>query len=875
MILTVPIDKAGEFYPTLGEQVCEFIEQNLVFGPGDLRGQPAVLDDEKRALVYKIYEVYPKGHLQAGRRRFKRAALSLRKGTAKTEFAAWIAACELHPEAPVRCKGFTKKGAPIGGPVSDPYIPLVAYTEEQSEDLAYGALRVILELSTLKDDFIIGFERIERKKGDGKAVALATAPDARDGARTTFQHFDEPLALDTLVPTLAGWRTIGDINPGEFVYSRTGEPIKVVGASDVKVGRPCFRVVFDNGESVITDESHRWTAIDWRNRPGGERHVTTREMFDAGLETSHGKRWRLPRAHGFDGVHADVPVDPYLLGLWLGDGAAEAGYIHNAPGDYAEVSQLFLHTVSQDSRPGVVRWLPTGLRSRLRKAGLLGHKHIPGTYLFASRAQRKALLQGLMDTDGYTSPGGTCTFVQKHRALCEEVAVLIRSLGVNATVTETPDERSRTSVMCKVHFSPDFAPFRLGRKADAAIWCPRVSTSWPTVVAIEPVHSVPVRCIAVDSDDHLFLVGPGLHLTHNTHRFTLPRLVRAHQTMLANIPKRKLADAWSLETTTAPEPGSGSVAEATMEYARAVETGTAADARLFFFHREASDQHDLTTDEGVIAAVREASGPTADWSDLDSIAEQWRDPTADRAYLERVWLNRLVQSSTQAFDAEQFKALARAATPVNTSALITIGFDGAMFFDSTALVATDVETGYQWVAGLWERPAKAETWQVPAAEVDAVVRDLFHRYTVCRFYADPFKWQSWLATWSGELDADRGPQDKRVIEWRTNRLGPMAAAVENYDTAIKEGTLSHDGDARLVRHIANARKHHLTLRDGEGQLMWVIRKDRHDSPRKIDAAMAAILSWEARTDAIAAGALHQEAPSVYLTRGVRSLADYL
>jgi hypothetical protein len=551
MILTVPIDKAGEFYPTLGEQVCEFIEQNLVFGPGDLRGQPAVLDDEKRAFVYKLYEVYPKGHLQAGRRRFKRAALSLRKGTAKTEFAAWIAACELHPEAPVRCKGFTKKGAPIGGPVSDPYIPLVAYTEEQSEDLAYGALRVILELSTLKDDFIIGFERIERKKGDGKAVALATAPDARDGARTTFQHFDE------------------------------------------------------------------------------------------------------------------------------------------------------------------------------------------------------------------------------------------------------------------------------------------------------------------------------------THRFTLPRLVRAHQTMLANIPKRKLADAWSLETTTAPEPGSGSVAEATMEYARAVETGTAADARLFFFHREASDQHDLTTDEGVIAAVREASGPTADWSDLDSIAEQWRDPTADRAYLERVWLNRLVQSSTQAFDAEQFKALARAATPVKTSALITIGFDGAMFFDSTALVATDVETGYQWVAGLWERPAKAETWQVPAAEVDAVVRDLFHRYTVCRFYADPFKWQSWLATWSGELDADRGPQDKRVIEWRTNRLGPMAAAVENYDTAIKDGTLSHDGDARLVRHMANARKHHLTLRDGEGQLMWVIRKDRHDSPRKIDAAMAAILSWEARTDAIAAGALHQEAPSVYLTRGVRSLADYL
>jgi predicted transcriptional regulator len=161
---------------------------------------------------------------------------------------------------------------------------------------------------------------------------------------------------------------------------------------------------------------------------------------------------------------------------------------------------------------------------------------------------------------------------------------------------------------------------------------------------------------------------------------------------------------------------------------------------------------------------------------------------------------------------------------------------------------------------------------VPAGEVDALVRDLFHRFTVCRFYADPFKWQSWLAAWAGEFDAGRGPQDKRVIEWRTNRPVPMAAAVENFDTAIRDGQLSHDGDPRLLRHVGNARRHELTQRDGDGRPLWVIRKDRHDSPHKIDAAMAAILSWEARTDAIAAGVLNQEA-SVYLTRGVRTLGE--
>jgi phage terminase large subunit-like protein len=187
-VLMVPVDR--DAWPSLGGQVCDWIEDHLVFGPGDLVGQPARIDDEKRALLWRMYEVYPRTHANAGRRRFKRAALSMRKGTAKTEFAAWVAACELHHDSPVRCVDWDGE-TPIGGPVTDPYIPMVAYTEEQTEDLAYGALRVILEKSQVASDFDIGLERILRKVGYGKAVALATAPDARDGARTTFQHFDE------------------------------------------------------------------------------------------------------------------------------------------------------------------------------------------------------------------------------------------------------------------------------------------------------------------------------------------------------------------------------------------------------------------------------------------------------------------------------------------------------------------------------------------------------------------------------------------------------------------------------------------------------------------------------------------------------------
>lgn len=525
MILMVPKDLMH--YPTLGPGVCAFMEQNLTFGPGDLRGLPFELDDEWRALIYRMYEVYPQNHPHAGRRRFKRVGLSLAKGLAKTERAAMIAACELHPEGPVRCIGWTKDREPIGGPVTDPYIPMIAYTQEQSDELCFSALRVILENSLLKDDFDIGLERILRKKGGGKCEALSANPNARDGARTTFS---------------------------------------------------------------VADETHRWT---------------------------------------------------------------------------------------------------------------------------------------------------------------------------------------------------------------------------------------------------------------------LTRQLQSHTVMQTNIPKRLKADGWMLEVTTAPEPGGGSVAEKTMDYAKAIDDGRTGDGSLFFFHRQASDDHDLTTPEGRRAAITEASGQAASWRDIDAIAALWDDPGADTAYLERVYCNRLVRGATQAFNVVLFKALARP-FHVELGSAISVGFDGAQFHDSTALVCTDIVTGYQWVERVWERPLTLRSdvvWQVPAIEVDATVRSLFERFNVVRMYADPPYWQSWIAKWIGEFG------NERVTEWWTNRRKPMTAALEAFDTAIKEGTISHDGSKAYERHIGNSRRFNLPQLDEQGKPMWLIQKERPDSPNKIDLAMAGVLSLEARNDAIAGGAL--------------------
>lgn len=197
-LMVPPLEAEGKRWPTLGPGVCAFIEAELVHGPGDLLGEPVRLGKELRGMIYRAYEVFPRDHPRAGRRRFKRVGWSRRKGWAKTEGAAWLAIVEAHPEGPVRCDGWRQEGktwVPVGAPVWDPYIPMVAVTEEQTEDLAYGAVKAILthDACRVAADFDVGESRtlVVRGGRSGEIKPLASAPSAREGARTTFQHRDE------------------------------------------------------------------------------------------------------------------------------------------------------------------------------------------------------------------------------------------------------------------------------------------------------------------------------------------------------------------------------------------------------------------------------------------------------------------------------------------------------------------------------------------------------------------------------------------------------------------------------------------------------------------------------------------------------------
>lgn len=332
------------------------------------------------------------------------------------------------------------------------------------------------------------------------------------------------------------------------------------------------------------------------------------------------------------------------------------------------------------------------------------------------------------------------------------------------------------------------------------------------------------------------------------HRLHLPNHKAAVETMIANLPKRPMEDPWMCSTTTAGQPGQGSVAEDEFFEAEAISRGEISAPRFFFFHRQASDGYDMDVFEDRVEAIREASGPdVAAWSDLEGIAAQWDRPKADKSYLERVWTNRWTQQASQAFDLRRWRAIGLEGERIPARSKVAVGFDGARMRDATGFVITDLRSGFQQPGGLWERPMDAEDdWEVPEDEVTEALADIMRTYRVVKMYADPPHWNNTVGEWSMKWP-------DRVEEWWTNRRRQMVQAIGDYNEAIATGRLSHDADPEFARHIGNAGRVPINLLDEHGERLWILGKLHPD--RKFDLAMAGVLSWQARMDAIAEGAL--------------------
>lgn len=438
------------------------------------------------------------------------------------------------------------------------------------------------------------------------------------------------LALDTPVATPSGWTTMGDLTTGDRVFDELGRPTTVTAVSPVLNDRKCYEVVFSDGSAIVADAEHLWTTIPRRLRDhqsklnyklrarGGvlvDLGEVTKQLTGPGwstigstattvellrtLKATGQANHAIPIAGPLDLPEVDLPIAPYALGVWLGDGSSRTAQVTSADPEIltnleAEgyvVSKLngkYAYTIALPYEAGDdftaeekpcaycdgLMWcryeartycsrrcaiearregaatLPrrnctrcgvllaawsvgrrcdpcrrhSTLRGRLRELNLLRNKHIPPAYLRASILQRRALLAGLLDTDGTVQASGAVVFDNTNRTLARGVHELAISLGYRAAIRQGRARLQGRDCGPKWSISFTTTPtdrvFWLTRKAE--LQRQRATSSNTArnrhryVVAVRQVDTVPVRCIRVGATSSLFLAGKTMIATHNS-----------------------------------------------------------------------------------------------------------------------------------------------------------------------------------------------------------------------------------------------------------------------------------------------------------------------------------------------------------------------
>ncbi|WP_370945785.1 replicative DNA helicase [Amycolatopsis sp. cg5] len=381
------------------------------------------------------------------------------------------------------------------------------------------------------------------------------------------------LALDTPLPTPNGWTTMGEVQPGDQLIGAHGKPITVVDATGVLHDRPCYEVEFSDGTVLVADANHQWltetrasrraaqAARSRRQRPAVTAEVRTTAEIAATVRCGTADKranHSIKTANAMQLPDRDLLLHPYALGAWLGDGhsagarfttadpqiiwylEAEAGLETSKLGpmsyslrlprpepiEYRNCEVCGTPFTPQTSQVRTCGRSCGGnhhgtVQAMLRTLGVLDNKHIPTEYLRASVQQRRALLAGLLDTDGTVAQSGAVQFSVTNARLAQDTYELIVSLGYRCSMS-TKRVRGRSeesSTAYTLHFTTQNRVFWLERKhllqkerLTGVICRPHQRY----IVDVRPVASVPVRCVEVDAPDHLYLAGRSMVPTHNS-----------------------------------------------------------------------------------------------------------------------------------------------------------------------------------------------------------------------------------------------------------------------------------------------------------------------------------------------------------------------
>lgn len=404
--------------------------------------------------------------------------------------------------------------------------------------------------------FHSNYMRIINPENDASIVGEAGDNIGR-GGRATLYVVDEaqPLTANVLTPT--GWRLMGELSVGDRVLGPEGDEREIVGINDCGE-HLVYRVTFSDGTTAECTENHLWTV----DRVIGKRQretKRTRELLTDYVYHSPGGqtqyRYRLPlcRPMEFSGLPSEPPpLDPYLCGALLGDGSYAHGTVrlttaddemveafrHLLPADVARVGKhdgrYTYNLISAGEGRGRAKgggYKSNQVRNLLEASGLVRatgpHKRVPDAYKWGSAACRLAVLQGLMDTDGYCNKvSGGASFHTSSPQLADDVVFIVQSLGGLCWRSVKSDARGYRDQHCvQVSMPHGVVPFRLGRKA-AAYALRRNTALSRAIVSIEPTTRQTVRCISLEADDGLY-VTDSFVVTHNSAFLERPQLVDA------------------------------------------------------------------------------------------------------------------------------------------------------------------------------------------------------------------------------------------------------------------------------------------------------------------------------------------------------------
>jgi hypothetical protein len=395
------------------------------------------------------------------------------------------------------------------------------------------------------------------------------------------------LHVETLIPVPlfvdpSGFKKMGDIGVGDYVLSPSGHPVKVIWCSDVDHEADSYSVEFDTGETIVADSRHQWLTMTGYERnsvfarseefrsirrmnrpsrallnptkPGVQLSVTrlnrerkyeykdppagkirtTKDILDTIFFRKTRINHSIKNTSPLHFQEQDLPMEPYLFGLWLGDGYSSSGSIGMLESDWREIEKYVPpakeHLDSKPPRknPFLTKRFP-GMTLIIRKMGVLKNKHIPKIYLRASYQQRLSLLQGILDTDGTCSKSdGGIEIGFKSRRLIEDTHELICSLGIKCKI-------STRQVFCngknygdfhRIVFVSNIPCFRLPRKFYRQSLQLRPNVFHRFIIGVKKTKSVPMRCIQVENEDGMYLVGRSFIPTHNSSAIIVAAAIR-------------------------------------------------------------------------------------------------------------------------------------------------------------------------------------------------------------------------------------------------------------------------------------------------------------------------------------------------------------